>query len=41
MTIGARRALKWTLVLALALAVGLLLWFVAFPYLTTLLPENF
>lgn len=41
MTIGARRAFKWTLLVAIAVAVGLLLWFVAFPYLTTLLPENF
>lgn len=41
MTPGVRRALKWPLVLALVVAVGLLLWFVVFPYLTTLLPENF
>lgn len=38
---GARRALKWLAILLLVSVIGLALWFAAFPYLTTLLPESF
>ncbi len=36
-----RRAAKWFVVVALAILVGLALWYVVFPYVATLLPENF
>lgn len=36
-----RKWRKWVVIVAVAAVVGFLLWFYVFPYVTTLLPENF
>lgn len=41
MSIAGRRTTKWLIVIGIVVAAAAALWFYVFPYLTTLLPENF